>query len=85
MEGEAGRRRLTRGGEGEGRQGDERGRGQADGVDLRKRADGADSPKAEPGRQPTPYSLNSSIDFWEVNVCTEILGRTNKVATIQVM
>jgi hypothetical protein len=40
------------------------GRGWADGVDLRKRADGADSPKAEPGRQPTPCSLNSSIDIY---------------------
>jgi hypothetical protein len=47
---------------GRGRRGDERGRGQADGVDLRKRADGADSPKAEPGSQPTPCSFNSSKD-----------------------
>jgi hypothetical protein len=34
--------------------GDERGRGRADGVDLRKRADGADSPKAEPGEAAYP-------------------------------
>jgi hypothetical protein len=51
--GEAGRRRLTRGG-GRGRRGDERGRERADGVDLRKRADGADSPKAEPGEAAYP-------------------------------
>jgi hypothetical protein len=34
-------------GRGRRRQGDERGRGRADGIDLRKRVDGADSPKAE--------------------------------------
>jgi hypothetical protein len=45
-------------GVGEGEAGDERGRGWADGVDLRKRVDGADSLKAEPGRQATPCSLN---------------------------
>jgi hypothetical protein len=33
----------------EGEAGDERRRGRANGVDLGKRADGADSPKAEPG------------------------------------
>jgi hypothetical protein len=39
---------------GRGRRGDERGRGRADGVDLRKGADGADSPKAEPGEAVYP-------------------------------
>jgi hypothetical protein len=41
-------------GEGEGEAGDARGCGRADGVDLRKRADGADSPKAEPGEAAYP-------------------------------
>jgi hypothetical protein len=46
-----GRRRLTRGGGAERGRGRGRGRwrGRADGVDLRKRADDADLPKAEPG------------------------------------
>jgi hypothetical protein len=52
-----GRAAATHAGWGWGRRGDGRGHGQADGVDLWKRADGADSPKAEPGRQPTPCSL----------------------------
>jgi hypothetical protein len=39
---------------GEGGWGDERGRGRADGVDLRKRGDDADSPKAEPGEAAYP-------------------------------
>jgi hypothetical protein len=39
---------------GRGRLGDECGRGWADGVDLRKRADGADSPKVEPGEAAYP-------------------------------
>jgi hypothetical protein len=42
------------GSRGVGEAGGERGRGRANDVDLRKRADGADSPKAEPGRQPIP-------------------------------
>jgi hypothetical protein len=33
---------------------DERGRGRADGVDLRKRVDDADSSKAEPGEAAYP-------------------------------
>jgi hypothetical protein len=45
-------------GGGRGGGGHERGRGWADGVDSRKRVDGADSLKAEPGRQATPCSLN---------------------------
>jgi hypothetical protein len=48
------RRRLTRVGEGEAGGGPYGGRGRADGVDLRKRADGADSPKAEPGEAAYP-------------------------------
>jgi hypothetical protein len=54
--------RRTEGGGGEAaahagwgrRRGDERGRGRADGVDLRKRVDGADSPKAELGEAAYP-------------------------------
>jgi hypothetical protein len=37
-----------------GRWGNERGRGWADGVYLPKRADGADSPKTEPGEAAYP-------------------------------
>jgi hypothetical protein len=37
-----------------GRRGDERGCGWADGVDLQKRVDGVDSPKAEPGEAAYP-------------------------------
>jgi hypothetical protein len=41
-----------------GRRRDERGHGRVDGVDSRKRADGADSPKAELGKAGYPCSLN---------------------------
>jgi hypothetical protein len=51
---------ARRGGGGGGGGGHERGRGRVDGVDSRKRSDGADSPKAEPanqGRQATLAAL----------------------------
>jgi hypothetical protein len=43
---------------GEGRRGNERGRGRANGVDSRKRTDGVDSPKAEREKAGYPYRLN---------------------------
>ena len=39
---------------GVGEVGNERGRARMDGLDLPKRADGADSPKAEPGEAAYP-------------------------------
>jgi hypothetical protein len=47
--GGGGRAAAAHAGWGSGRRGDERGRRRADGVDLRKRVDGADWLKAEPG------------------------------------
>jgi hypothetical protein len=43
---------------GEGRQGNERVRGWANGVDSQKRTDGVDSPKAEREKAGYPYRLN---------------------------
>jgi hypothetical protein len=53
LEGE-GRVAAAHAGWGRGRRGDERGCGRADGVDLRKQTNGADSPKAEPGEAAYP-------------------------------